>query len=120
MSGLPLHWKGQVKTMKHFIVFILILLFIGCVPFATKENKSYRIDSDLFSIYEDIMDGGKRLKREVTGREGYSWEKWLVQDKDGNLHVIIVENGKLEAIDPIKTAVEFDQYKPFGGWRKTK
>lgn len=101
------------------IALVITVILMGCIstPF-TKEDPTYKVSSDLFEIYEDIIDGGKRLKREVTGRQGYSWEKWLIKDKDGNLHVVIVENGVLEAIDPVKSEAVFDEYKPFGGWRK--
>lgn len=102
------------------ISYILILFMwvtvMACSGVSVKDT--YSVSSDVFEIYEDIMDGGKRLKREVTARQGYSYEKWLIKDKDRNLHVVIVENGKLEAIDPVKTEADFDKYQPFGGWRK--
>lgn len=100
------------------IALVITVILMGCITPFTKEDPTYNVSSDLFEIYEDIIDGGKRLKREVTGRQGYSYEKWLIKDKDGNLHVVIVENGTLEAIDPITTEEDFDKYQPFGGWRK--
>lgn len=106
--------KQSAQTL---ILMVLILVLAASCNTGLSLVKN-DVDQVLPAILADLEDGGERLKREVTGRTGYSWEKWLIRDRDGNLHVVIVENGAIEAIDPVRTAEEFTRYKPFGGWRK--
>lgn len=103
-------------AVKLFLMIFILVLVVSCkAPFS---DQTYSADSTQFGILDELMDGGKRLKREVTARTGYSWEKWLIKDNEGNFHVVIIENGIIEAIDPIGKKEEFSKYKPFGGWRK--
>lgn len=108
--------------MKHFtklILFVALIAIIGCSGLSAKRDVQPIPDNaiviqlgperSLKTVVDEMLDGGSMLKKHISGghlRGGgeYINEVWIIEDANGNVHAVEVENGVLERIrEPLKS-----------------
>jgi hypothetical protein len=75
------------------------------------------------SILEEILVNGEIIDKDVYARNfgeyEYSWERWIIKERTGDYHVVVIENGKLKDIAPINDFEDARRkFQPYGGWEK--
>jgi hypothetical protein len=131
---------GREVKMKNFVIIVVIAFALtGCIskppvqnvpaaPQPTIDEKETVTDilvdtlankktGYLYRVLYGLLDGGTIVSRKVDGETingEYELvvEKWVLTDKGGNNHLVVIKNGKLNKISPI----EDDREKPIGGW----
>lgn len=95
----------------------------------TKDDRTFTVkissERSMDKIMQEMLSNGELLDKDVHARRfgdyEYRWEMWLIKEKTGDHHAIIIENGILMDISPVNSMEEArHQFKPYGGWQKGK
>lgn len=130
---------------KSFVLFVLLLAIIGfttsgCVkrtiepievevqtpppppnePIdALEEALTTKKEGYRYRVLKNLLNGGKIVKRtinlDVEGDNEISKEEWVLQDRGGNKHIVLIKNGKLRKISEYKDQTQLAE--PVGGWQ---
>ena len=80
-------------------------------------------DRTMRSILQEILSNGELINKDVHARRfgdyEYSWEMWLIKEnRTGDYHSAIIENGILIDISPVNDLEDArKRFKPYGGWK---
>jgi hypothetical protein len=106
--------EDVMKKYYSVLALICLIVFVGCSGLqAKKEVQPIPDDAIVIKlgpersmktvVDEMLASGGKMLKKHINAghlRNGgeYIDEVWIIEDSDGNVHAVEVENGVLERI----------------------
>lgn len=77
----------------------------------------------LQAVFDELSKTGALLDRDIHGRlfgkYEYTWELVVIRDPTDGVHAIVIEDGVVVLIEPVKSLeAARKKFKPYGGWKK--